>query len=70
MTGTALIACSIVLACGLAVFTFACRVAGAQCWSVSTARRVATWQRWSPWVFGLCSVVTATGLVLIASGTG
>ncbi|WP_143091971.1 hypothetical protein [Lentzea albida] len=64
MTGVALIACASVLACGLAIFTFACRVSGAPCWSASTARRIAAWQRLSPLVFGLCSVALGTGLLL------
>jgi hypothetical protein len=62
MTGPALFACALILLGGLVVFAIACRLSPEDCWDTRTARRVAAWRRFSPWLVALCSATVAAGL--------
>ncbi|MBP2336239.1 hypothetical protein JOF41_002417 [Saccharothrix coeruleofusca] len=70
MTGTdlgaALVAWALLWGAGLALFGLACRLSAQQPRPAREARRIAAWQRASPWALGVCSVVATAGVLLLA----
>lgn len=64
--GAALAAWALLWGAGLALFALACKLSAEEPRAAREARRIAAWQRASPWALAACSVVAATGVLLLA----